>query len=178
MRIRAAILTVLALALAGCVPGQPQPVNSLAFERRPPLPGQPGYLDTIKFIYHGVNYISPTAGFLVSNLGDLCFQGVLVPGFPEEAIPNNFWCISPFNVGRVEAVQNNVSYIDQVRLWCRLAAPQCAYKFGYPIYTLIDHLWAANSITVETVPFLRQRDAIEYLIYLMGGDVPRDLAAR
>ena len=176
MRIRVAILTIFALALAGCVPQQPPPINSLAFARRPPLPGQLGYLETIKYIYNGVHYISPTAGFLVSSIGDLCFQGALVPGFPAVTIPNNFWCISPFNVDRVEAVDNNVSYVDQIRLWCRLEAPQCAYKVGYP--NMMDHLWAANSITAETVPFLPQRDAIEYLIYLMGGNVSRDLAAR
>jgi hypothetical protein len=39
-----------------------------------------------------------------------------------------------------------------------------------------DYPWAANGITVETVPFLRQRDAIEYLVYLMGGSVERSLA--
>jgi hypothetical protein len=176
MRKRAAILTVLALALAGCVPQQPRPINSLAFERRPPLPGQPGYLETIHYIYQGVHYISPSAGFLVSDIGDLCFQGALVPGFPAVTIPNNFWCISPFNVDRVEAIENNVTYIDQIRLWCRLGAAQCAYKIGYP--NIMDHLWAANSITAETVPSLRQRDAIEYLIYLMGGNVSRDVAAR
>jgi hypothetical protein len=176
MRIRVAILAILALAFVGCVPQQPQPINSLAFARRPPLPGQAGYLETIYYIYHGINYISPTAGFLVSSIGDLCFQGAVVPGFPPVTIPNNFWCISPFNVGRVETVQNNVSYIDQVRLWCRLEAPQCAYKVGYP--NMMDHLWAANSISVETMPFLRQRDAIEYLIYLMGGTLPRNVAAQ
>jgi hypothetical protein len=176
MRIRVAILTIFALALAGCVPQQPPPINSLAFARRPPLPGQPGYLETIKYIYDGVHSVSPTAGFLVSNIGDLCFQGAIVPGYPEEAIPDNFWCINPYNIGRVDAVANDVSYIDQVRLWCRLDAAQCAYKVGYP--NIMDHLWAANSIAAETAPFLRQRDAIEYLIYLMGADVPRDVAAQ
>jgi hypothetical protein len=177
MRIRAAILFVGIVTLLGaCVPPPAPPINSLAFERRPPLPGRPGYLETIKYIFDGVHYISPLAGFIVSNSGDLCFQGVVEPGNPPEYIPQNFWCISPFDVGRVEAVENNISYINQVRLWCRLGAPQCAYKVGYP--NMLDNLWVANSVTAETVPFLRQRDAIEYLIYLMGGNVQRGLASQ
>jgi hypothetical protein len=167
-----------AMMLAACVPPPPEPLNALAFEKRPPLPGHPGYLETIKFIDNGVRYIAPTRGFFVSNIGDLCFKGVLVPGITPEYIPDNFWCISPFNVTRVEAIENDISYINQVRLWCQLAAPQCAYKVGYP--NMLDNLWDANSITAETVPFLRQRDAIAYLIYLMGGEaeVERHLAAQ
>lgn len=155
--------------LAGCVPPPAPPVNSLAFQKRVPPPGQPGYLETIKFIDDGLHYVSPTAGFYVSSRGDLCFQGALTPGVTPEYIPNNYWCISPYTVSRVEAVRNDISYINGVRLWCRLATPQCAYKIGYP--NMLDNQWIANSITTETVPSVRQRDAIDYLIYLMGGNV-------
>jgi hypothetical protein len=164
---------LIAAALAGCVQIG-APVNSLAFEKRPPLPGQPGYLETISYIDDGMHYISPAAGFFVSNLGDMCFLKAIVPGPQPEYIPPNYWCINPLAVDRVEAIDNNISYINQVKLWCRLAAPQCAYKVGYP--NVPDNLWIANSITAETVPFLRQREAVEYLVYLMGGNVQRQQA--
>jgi hypothetical protein len=175
MRTIAAILTIGLLAvLAACVPPPTPPINSLAFEKRPPLPGQPSYLQTIKFIDDGLHYISPVSGFYVSASGDMCFQGAIVPGVRPEYIPRNFWCISPFAVSRVDAIENNITYINQVRLWCQLAAPQCVYKIGYP--NMLDTIWIANSITTETVPFLRQRDAIEYLVYLMGGNIQHQQA--
>ncbi len=169
-------IAAVATLIAACVPAPAPPINSLAFEKRPPLPGQPGYLETIKYIHDGINYISPTGGFLVSNTGDLCFQGAIVPGITPEYIPDNFWCISPFNVSRVEAIENDISYINLVRLWCRLATPQCAYKIGYP--NMLDNSWVANSITAATVPFIKQREAIEYLVYLMGGELHPQQALR
>jgi hypothetical protein len=176
MRTIAVILTIGVLTmLAACVL-TPPPINSLAFQKRPPLPGQPGYLQTINYIDDGLHYITPNAGFFISAAGDMCFEGASTPGVTPVYIPPNYWCMSPFAVSRVEAIENNISYINQVRLWCRLAAPQCAYKVGYP--NVPDNLWIANSITAETVPFLRQRDAVEYLIYLMGGNVRRDQAAQ
>jgi hypothetical protein len=175
MRAIAVILTISLLAmLVACMPPPTPPINSLAFQRRPPLPGQSAYLATIKYIDDGVHYISPIAGFFVSNTGDMCFQGAIIPGATPEYIPSNYWCMSPSAVGRVDAIENNISYINQVRLWCQLAAPQCAYKIGYP--NMLDNRWTANSITTETVPFLRQRDAVEYLVYLMGGNLHRDQA--
>jgi hypothetical protein len=167
-------IIVLLAATAGCAPLPPPPIDSLAFQKRPPLPGQPGYLQTIHYINDGVRYVSPAAGFLVSATGDLCFQGVLVPGVTPEYIPPYYWCISPLAVSRVDAVENDISYINQVRLWCRLAAPQCAYKVEYP--NMFDDMPVANSIITETVPFFRQRDAIEYLVYLMGGNLQREQA--
>jgi hypothetical protein len=169
MRMKVIILTIgVAMMLAGCVQIG-APTNSQAFEKRPPLPGQPNYLETIAYINDGMHYISPDAGFFVSNLGAMCFLGVIVPGNPPVYIPPNYWCINPLSVDRVEAINNNISYINQVRLWCRLAVPQCVEKAAYPTWP--DYPGIANSLTVETVPFLRQRDAIEYLVYLMGGTV-------
>lgn len=175
-RLWATVIMMSAAATAACAPVPAPPINSLAFQRRPPLPGQPGYLQTIDYIDDGVRYISPTATFLVSATGDLCFQGVIVPGVTPEYVPEYYWCISPFAVSRVDAVENNISYINQVRLWCRLAAPQCAYKISYP--NMLDRMPVANSIAAETVPFFRQRDAIEYLVYLMGGNMQREQAMR
>jgi hypothetical protein len=171
-----ALAVMMVVAACASPPPPLPPINSVAFERRPPPPGQPGYLDTIKFIDNGIRYIIPTGGFFVANTGDMCFRGVLTPGVAPEYLPDNVWCISPYDVSRVEAIDNNISYINQVRLWCRHAAPQCAYKLGFP--NMLDNLWNANSITTETVPFLQQRDAIAYLVYLMGGEVERDVAAQ
>ena len=175
MRSPAGILAIAVLMLlAACAPPPAPPVNSLAFQRRAPLPGQPGYLETIKFIDDGVHYISPPANFFVSNTGDMCFLGALTPGETPQYFPPSYWCMSPFAVSRVEAIDNNISYINQVRVWCAHANPQCAYKTGYP--NMLDNRWVANSITAETVPVEREREALEYLVYLMGGSVGRDQA--
>ena len=60
--------------------------------------------------------------------------------------------------------------MNTVRLWCVLQAPQCARRVGVPNF-LDDSDWIGNSITAQTRPFREQRNAIEYLIYLMGGKV-------
>ena len=99
----------------------------------------------------------------------MCFQGTVVPGVTPEYLPPTSWCMSPLEVGSVDALENAISYINQVRLWCRHASPQCAHKVGYP--NILDNMWIANSITAETIPFVRQRAAVEYLVYLMGGNV-------
>src|ERR1700758_118436 len=52
----------------------PAPVNSPAFAVRAPLPSQPGYLTTIKFIDDGMRYVDPLSLFYVSVAGELCFR--------------------------------------------------------------------------------------------------------
>jgi hypothetical protein len=168
MRGKSTIAVVaLAALLAACVPEPPPPINSPAFAIRAPLPGEPGYLDTIKFIDNGIKYVSVEGGFFISADGEMCFQGTVNP--ERSALVNylNFWCISPMAVGDVDALQNSVSYINAVRLWCRHSAPQCAHKIGNP--NMLDDRWIANSITADTVPVRQQRAAIFHLIYLMGG---------
>ena len=98
-----AIIGIVA-SLAACVPPPTPtpPINSLAFQKRPPLPGRPGYLETIKYIGDGLHYILPNSDFYVSVAGDLCFRGVITPDVTPAYIPANFWCMSPFAVGRVE----------------------------------------------------------------------------
>lgn len=162
------VLATLAL-LAACAPQPaPPPINSVAFERRPPPPGQPGYLETIKYIDDGVHYISPTASFFVSPIGEMCFHEALVPGITPVTVPSDYWCMSPYAVKSVDAYENDISYVNQVRLWCRLGTPQCAHRVGFP--NLLATEWIANSIAAETIPFQRQKAAIEYLVYLMGGE--------
>jgi len=76
----------------------------------------------------------------------------------------------PTAVNNVEALENNVSYLNTVRLWCVLEAPQCARRTGIPNF-LDESGWIGNSITAQTRPFGEQRNAIQYLVYLMGGNV-------
>ncbi len=158
-----------ALLLAACAPAPSPPVDSPSFARRPPLPGQPGYLETIKYVADGVRYLSSGSTFFISSDGELCFQGLPDANMNPYAMPANYWCMSPTAVGSVDAVSNDVTYVDAVRLWCRHSAPQCAHKIGYP--NMLDQSWIANSITAEIIPYREQRAAIEHLIYLMGGDV-------
>lgn len=155
--------------LAACVPPLPAPIDSPIFARRAPLPGQPGYLETIKYVDDGLRYIAPGARFLVSADGEMCFLGSIVPGVRLELLPEHYWCMSPFDVSTVDALENDTSYVNRVRLWCRHSSPQCARKIAYP--DQFDDMTVANSITAETIPFRRERDAIAYLVYLMGGNI-------
>lgn len=180
MRANTVICSILlALFLAGCATEAPTPpVNSPAFAKRTPLPGQPGYLETIRYIYNGLRYLTPDAAFFISSDGEMCFQGLPDPDMNPYAVRMNYWCISPLAVGAVDRVRNGVTYVNGVRLWCRLSAPQCAHKFGWP--NPLDGSWMANSITAETIPSRGQRAAFEHLIYLMGGnlDEPEPFAGR
>jgi hypothetical protein len=157
----------LAALLAACVAEPPAPINSPAFAVRAPLPGEPGYLDTIGFIDNGIKYVSVEGGFFVSAFGEMCFQGIVNPGMSALTNYLNYWCIDPRAVGAVDALENGISYINAVRLWCRHSAPQCAHKVGYA--NMLDEGWVANSITAQTVPFRQQKAALVHLIYLMGG---------
>ena len=148
----------------------PQAINSPAFAVRPPPPGQPSYLDTIRYIDDGVKYIDPFAEFFVSFDGQLCFRGLVNRQQAYFENYQNYWCMYPTAVNNVEGIENNVSYVNNVRLWCVLEAPQCARRIGIPNF-LDDSLWIGNSITAQTRPFREQRNAIQYLIYLMGGNV-------
>ena len=148
----------------------PQAINSPSFAVRPPPPGQPSYLDTIRYIDDGVKYIDPFAEFFVSFDGQLCFRGLVNRQQAYFENYQNYWCLYPTAVNNVEALENNVSYVNNVRLWCVLEAPQCARRIGIPNF-LDDSVWIGNSITAQTRPFRKQRSAIQYLIYLMGGNV-------
>ena len=148
----------------------PEAINSTAFDLRPPLPGRPGYLETIRYIDSGVKYIDGYAEFFVSYDGQMCFRGLVNRQLTLFENYQSYWCMHPEMIGEVEALENNVSYVDTVRLWCVLEAPQCAHRYGYPNF-LDESGWWGNSVTVQTRPFKEQRDAVEYLVYLMGGKV-------
>jgi hypothetical protein len=153
---------------------EPQAINSPIYAVRPPALGQPGYLETIRYIDNGVKYIDPYAEFFVSFDGQLCFRGLV--NRQEAFFENyqNYWCMPPTAVNNVEALENNISYVNTVRLWCVLEAPQCARRFGFANFlengALDNTGWLGNSISAQTRPFRGQRNAIEYLVYLMGGN--------
>jgi len=145
-------------------------INSTAYAVRPPPPGRPGYLETIRYINDGVKYIDPYAEFFISFDGQMCFRGLVNQQNAEFEYYQTYWCMYPTNVNNVDALENDVSYVNQVRLWCKHAAPQCARKYGFPSY-LDETNPLGNSMSAQTVAFKQERDAIEYLIYLMGGSV-------
>lgn len=155
------------------IPGGPDPsaINSIAFAKRPPPPGQPGYLETIRFIDDGVKYTDPHAEFFVSFDGQLCFRGLVNHQQAEFENYQNYWCLAPAAVNHVDAIENDISYVNGVRLWCRHAAPQCARRIGYPNF-LDESGTVSNSISAQIVPYKQERDAIYHLIYLMGGEPP------
>jgi hypothetical protein len=153
---------------------EPQAINSPAYARRPPLPGRPGYLDTIRYIDSGVKYIDAYAEFFISYDGQMCFRGLVNRQQAYFENYQNYWCMYPTAVNNVEALEDDINYVNTVRLWCVLEAPQCARRIGFTNFlddSVLDNSgWIGNSISAQTRPFREQRDAIEYLIYLMGGN--------
>jgi hypothetical protein len=146
----------------------PAAINSAAFVKQTPPPGSPGYLETIRYIDDGVKYIDQYSEFFVSFDGQLCFRGLVNLQQAEFENYQNYWCIPPGAVHNIDALENDVSYVNEVRLWCGHSAPQCARRFGYANF-LDESNWLANSISAQIVPFKQERRAIGYLIYLMGG---------
>jgi hypothetical protein len=154
-----AVLYGEALPLEFFTAGQSAPINSLAFARRDPLPGQPSYLQTVKYIDDGLRYIDPWSQFFISPAGEMCFR--TRPYYPTIYYNNYYriWCIYPQSVDRVEAGTGFTFH--EVRLWCMHAYPQCAHSF--------DEI--ADSISAPTIDYRQERDTLETLIYLMGGNV-------
>jgi hypothetical protein len=154
---------VLVLALAACAPtGQPAPINSPVFATRGPLPGQPGYLETIKFIDDGLRYVDPWSQFFVSPAGEMCFhKGPSAPRVNDTFYQD--WCIPPQFVDRVSVIENFGGGPHGVELWCMRAYPQCAHspETGY----------IANRIYATTLDYRQERAALQNLVYMMGGSV-------
>src|SRR5271169_3460795 len=98
------------LGLASCAP--PAPVlDSPAFARRAPLPGQMGYLETIRYIADGLRYVSADAGFFISPEGEMCFQGLPSAEMNPFVVPSTFWCMSPLAVASVDKVRNDITQV-------------------------------------------------------------------
>jgi hypothetical protein len=164
MRALCAAAVLLVTACVSAVPyGQEPVINSPAFAVRIPAPGRPGYLQTIKFVDDGMRYVDRDSQFFISPAGEMCFR--VRPNYPEiiyDAAYRN-WCIYPQVVDRVEAATNDVTGINEVRLWCLRSYPQCAHA--------PDSGWVSNNISAGTVDYLRERAAVEDLISIMGGNV-------
>jgi hypothetical protein len=176
MRAKSAIQAVAAaLFAAACWPSLP--INSVAFEKRAAFPGQPGYLETIKYIDDGMKYIDPSSEFFISYDGEMCFRGLANRQLATFETYDNYWCINPLAVNNVDPVQDNISQVNGVRLWCAHPAPQCAHRVGYANY-LDTNPGQANSIVVQITPYLPERAALEHLVYLMGGNVRQAGALR
>jgi hypothetical protein len=180
MRIKSAIqaaAVALLAAACGTAPTAPLEINSLVFEKRAPLPGQPGYLETIKYIDDGMKYIDPSSEFFVSFYGDMCFRGLVNRQLATFETYTNYWCMNPQVVNNIDLLQDDITNINAVRLWCAHAAPQCARRVGYPNY-LDTNPGIANSIWLQITPYQPERAALEHLVYLMGGNVRQAGALR
>ncbi len=139
----------------------PPPINSLTFVRRDPLPGQPNYLQTIKYIDDGMKYIDPLSQFYISQAGEMCFR--IRPNYSSEILYYSLyrdWCMYPQSVDRVEAATDDISGIYKVRLRCAHAYPLC-------VHNEIGRI--ENSISAGTIDYLQERAAVENLVHVMGG---------
>jgi hypothetical protein len=143
----------------------PPPINSPTFVLRPPPLGSPGYLDTIAYIDNGLRYVDPQSAFFVSADGRMCFVGVLNVRHTVFNVRQFPWCVAPTSLATIDVIENDVTYVPQLRLWCRHAAPQCFQERG-------RFYRRANSIAVELIPSQSEMEAVAYLVYLMGGSVP------
>ena len=174
MRAKWGIQVIAAAALLSACAAEPPPINSVEFARRPPLPGQKGYLETIKYVDDGVKYIDPASEFFISYDGEMCFRGLVNRQSALFESYRTYWCMSPFGVNNIEALQNDVSSVNEVRLWCTHATPQCAHRIGLPDF-LDTSPGIANSISAQLVPYKQERNVLEYLVYLMGGNAQGNL---
>jgi hypothetical protein len=161
-----ASVVALAVSLATCMPPLPlQSVNSPDFARRAPPAGRPSYLETIKYIDEGMKYVYSGSAFFVSSDGRMCFHGAIatqtIYKFPQQQyiIYNSDWCVLPTSVGRVEKFG-----VNQLRLFCKYENPQCVKEIGH-----LNDL--SNIIIIQLLPLEEQKSSVEYLIYLMGGNL-------
>src|SRR5262249_46582854 len=108
-------VVLVTLGLAACAQ-PPAPLDSPAFARRAPLPGQMGYLETIKYIADGLRYVSAGTTFFISREGEMCFQGLPSAEMNPYFVPSTYWCINPLAVAAVDRVRNDITQINGVRL--------------------------------------------------------------
>jgi len=141
----------------------PPPINSLAFAVQTPLPGRPGYLETIKFVADGVRYIDPLSHFYISAAGEMCFH--TPPSNPKIYTDAYYkdWCIHPYVVDRVSVIDFS-NGAHGVEMWCMRAYPACAHA--------LETGEVANRVFAESINYRQERAALRELIYMMGGNVP------
>jgi len=151
-----------------------QPFNSVAFAVRRPPPGRLSYLQAIRFIDDGMKYFDRESGFFVSPFGEICFR--VYPNTPRVIYDSHYsnWCMYPQHVGRVEAMPNKITNINEVRLWCARPFPQCARRIEDP-QPFGSPAWVSNSVSAASLDYREQRAALQDLIYLMGGTLALQL---
>ena len=91
----------------------PAAINSDAFAKRQPLPGQRGYLETIRFIDNGIKYIDPFGEFFISSDGEMCFRGLVNRQLLDVRELSNYWCMNPHAVNNVEELQNSITNVNR-----------------------------------------------------------------
>jgi len=166
-------IAMLATLLAACAPiGVPVPGPPGGI----PIADTAGFIETVNYIDAGIKYIDPLRGFFVAAGGELCFRGAKQPGQVEFGNPQYYWCMPATAVNNIDALDNDVSYLPVIRLWCRHEAPRCARKFG-PVTPFASE-WSADSITIEIAPYRPERAAIGRLIELLGGRLETTAALR
>lgn len=145
----------------GAVPSV-APINSPVFARWAPLPGQPGYLQSIAYIETRIRYVDPSAGFFVSPAGEICVR--TRPSSVTSIYEDTYrtWCVYPHLVHQVEPTVNSVANLNGVRLWCAHDFPHCAYSVSEPGQT-------ANSIYAAAIDHRQVRTALANLIFMMSG---------
>jgi hypothetical protein len=144
-------------------------INSATFAVRAPLPGHLNYLQAIKYIDDGMQYVDPYSRFLVSPVGEICFYAR--PVAPQTVFDNyyRYWCVHPQSVSNVEAFTNGGGGISEVRIWCMHSYPHCAHSLDYS-NVLSSSSSISNNITVQIIPSRQERSALEDLIFVMGGN--------
>jgi hypothetical protein len=110
----------------------PAAINSDAFAKRQPLPGQLGYLETIRFINSGMKYIDPFAEFFISPDGYMCFRGLVNRQMLEFENYQNYWCMNPAFVNNVEDLQNSTTSDRVAELFGREPMDQQQHIGGDP----------------------------------------------
>jgi hypothetical protein len=145
--------------------------NDPVYAVRPPIPGQPDYWQSIRFIDARMKYLDPSSGFFVSSAGEMCFRTfpnhvhVIYDGYYSD------WCLYPQAVSSVQAVTMQIGDSNQLVLWCGHSYPQCVRRQGYPFFPALILYSIADSVTVPTAAYLEQRTVLLNLIYLMGGNL-------
>ena len=162
MNLRLTVLAAMLTALAACA-ASPQYVDIAVFTRRPPPPGQPGYLETIRYIDDGMRYVDPGNAFFIAPDGRMCFRGGYTLSHTIfDVLYKTDWCLYPAAVREVELMPDIVTGTYRLQLSCKHAAGQCVAEAG-SLYR------QAAVVTLPIVPPRQEKTAVEHLVWLMGG---------
>ena len=158
---------------------RPRRSTRLPLQRRPPLPGQPGYLETIDYIDDGrAIHRAERRTFWCRPTGDMCFLGVDRSGRHAGICAGVLLVHEPASPS-AGSTRSKTTSATSTRSACGAGIRSPAMR---PQDRLSEHArQACRSPTASPprpIPFWRQRDAIEYLVYLMGGNMRARQARR